>query len=195
LIRLLDRLAYLLPILSVICFAGAVLLNENRRKGVVRAAMGLAVGMAVLLLGVAIGRNQYLNVLPSSVPRAAAANAYDAMSAFPLGTTRVVLLVAVIIALVGMAVGNNRIRSWVRTVNTPSWLADSAVHRWLRAHRRPVQWGVLAIGLLVLVVWDNPTPRVAIVTLVIALAVVGLVGFVAGRRAVLAGVPAGPGGG
>jgi hypothetical protein len=105
----------------------------------------------------------------------------------------VILLVAVIIALVAMAVGNRRLRSWARSVDKPGWVLESAAHRWTRAHRRPLQWATLAIGFVVVVVWDNPTPLVAIVIVVIDLAVVGLIGMVAGRQAVLAGVPDGPG--
>jgi hypothetical protein len=107
----------------------------------------------------------------------------------------VVLLISVIIALIAIAVGNNRLRAWARSVDKPNWLAESAAHRWVRAHRRLLQWAVLAIGFVVIVVWDNPTPLVALVIVVVDLAVVGLIGLMAGRRAVLAGIPAGPGGG
>jgi hypothetical protein len=195
LVRTLDRLAYLLPIVSVVFFAGGILLTENRRRGLVRASVALAVGMGVLLVGVALGRDVYLNALGTSVSLPAAANAYDAITAFPLGTTRVVLLISVIIALIAIAVGNNRLRAWARSVDKPNWLAESAVHRWVRAHRRLLQWAVLAIGFVVIVVWNNPTPLVALVIVVVDLAVVGLIGLMAGRRAVLAGVPAGPEGG
>jgi hypothetical protein len=194
LIRTLDRLAYLLPIVSVVFFAGGMLLTENRRRGLVRASVALALGMGVLLVGVAIGRDLYLNALGASVSLPAAANAYDAMTAFPLGTTRVVLLISVIIALVAIAVGNNRLRSWAGSVDKPNWLAESAAHRWVRAHRRLLQWATLAVGFVVIVVWDNPTPLVAIVIVAIDLAVVGLIGMMAGRHAVLAGVPGAPGG-
>jgi hypothetical protein len=185
-IRTLNRLAYLLPILSVICYAGGIFLTANRRRGLVRAAIGLAVAMGLLLVAVALGRDQYLSALRSSIPRAAAANAYDAVTAFPLGTTRVVLLVSVIIALAGIAAGNDRLRSWARSVNRPRWFVDSAVHRWTRAHRRLLQWLTLAVGFVVLIVWDNPTPRVAVITVIIALAVVGLIGALARQRLALA---------
>ncbi|HXA34076.1 MAG TPA: hypothetical protein VNV87_17625 [Acidimicrobiales bacterium] len=193
LIRTLDRLAYLLPIVSVVCFAGGMLLTQNRRRGLVRASVALALGMGVLLVGVAIGRDLYLNALGTSVSKPAAANAYDAITAFPLGTTRVVLLISVIIAVISMAVGNNRLRSWARSIDKPNWVAGSAAHRWVRAHRRLLQGATLAIGFVVIVVWDNPTPLVALVILLIDLAVVGLIGMMAGRHQVLAAVPAGPG--
>jgi hypothetical protein len=133
--------------------------------------------------------------LGASVSLPAAAHAYDAMTAFPLGTTRVVLLISVIIALGGIAAGNDRIRSWARSVDKPRWLIDSSTHRWIRAHRRPLQWATLAIGLLVVVIWNNTTPRVAVVTVVIALAVVGLIGIAGSGHEVLVRAPVGPGGG
>ena len=179
LIRWLDRLSYLLPVLAVICYAGGIALNENRRRGLVRSAFGLVVAMGVLLVGVSIGRNEYLNALGPSVPRAAAANAYDAVTAFrwddqggpPRGPCSS--------PSSAWPVGNNRLRSWARSVSKPGWLINGPVHRWIRTYRRPLQWAVLAIGFIVIVVWDNPTPLVAIVTLVIALAVVGLISAMA----------------
>jgi hypothetical protein len=193
LIRTLDRLADFLPIVSVVCFAGGMLLTQNRRRGLVRASVALALGMGVLLVGVAVGRNLYLNALGPSVSKPAAASAYDAITAFPLGTTRVVLLISVIIAAISMAVGSNRLRTWVRSVDGPNWFADSAAHRWVRVHRRLLQGATLAIGFVVIVVWDNPTPLVAIVIVAIDLAGVGLIAMMAGRHTAMAGVPAGPG--
>ncbi len=63
LIRTLDRLAYLLADRERGLFAGGILLTENRRRGLVRAAIGLAAGYGTLLVGVAVGRDQYLNAL------------------------------------------------------------------------------------------------------------------------------------
>ncbi|MGH8997699.1 MAG: hypothetical protein ACRDYB_17020, partial [Acidimicrobiales bacterium] len=87
-----------------------------------------------------------------------------------------VLVVALVVALGGVAAGNRRLRSWVRSADKPAWLVDNAALRFLVAHRRPAQWGALAVGLVVLLLWDNPTPRIAVITAVIALAVVGLIG-------------------
>ncbi len=178
LVRALDRLALVLPIVTVLCFVGAILLTKNKRRGLVRSATGLAVAMGLLLLLVALARSQYLDSLSSSVPRVAAGNAYDAITAFPLGTTRVILIVAALVALGGVLAGNKRFRRWVADARKPRWFTDSPVHLWTAAHRRVVQLGVLALGLVVLVVWDNPTPLVALVVVVVALVVVAVVGVV-----------------
>jgi hypothetical protein len=49
------------------------------------------------------------------------------------------------------------------------------------SHRRALQWAVLALGLIILVIWGNPTTLVAVVVVLVTLAVVGLVGLFAGR--------------
>jgi hypothetical protein len=47
--------------------------------------------------------------------------------------------------------------------------------------RRGLQWTAPGVGLSILVVWTNPTTLVAVVVLVVTLAVIGLVGLLAGR--------------
>jgi hypothetical protein len=48
-------------------------------------------------------------------------------------------------------------------------------------NRRALQWTILVVGLLVLVVWSDPTALVAVVVVLVTLAVIGLVGLYAGR--------------
>ena len=61
LVKFLNKLAVVLPIITLLCFAGAVVLARNRRRGLVRAAVGLALSMAVILVAIAVGRNQYIS--------------------------------------------------------------------------------------------------------------------------------------
>ena len=64
----------------------------------------------------------------------------------------------------------------------PAWLTGGPVHDFVSAHRKALQWAVLAVGLFVLVVWSKPTTLVAVIVVLITLALVGLVGLLAGRR-------------
>jgi hypothetical protein len=76
----------------------------------------------------------------------------------------------------------------------PAWLSGGPFHDFVSAHRRGLQWAVLAVGLFVLVVWNKPTTLVAVIVVLITLAVIGLVGLLAGRRAaavVVGGAPPG----
>jgi hypothetical protein len=188
--RFLNHLSLVLPIVTLLCFAGGVVLTRDRRRGLVRAAVGLALSMALVLVVASVARNQYLSSLDPSHSKAANAATIDAVSALLLDTVRTVLIVAALIAIGAMVAGNARFRGWLSTRNRPSWMTEGPVHTFAVAHRKGLQWGVLGLGLLVLVVWSKPTTRVAVIVVLVALALAGLVGVYAGRRP--APVPAAP---
>jgi hypothetical protein len=180
--RALDRLAVLLPIVTLLLFAGAIALARNRRRGVVRAAAGLALSMALILVVAGVGRNQYLSSLLPTQPKAAAAAVFDTLVALLLDSARTIMYVAAAVALVFFVAGNHWLREQAGRLHVPSWLSDGPVPAFVGLHRRGLQWAVLGVGLFILVVWSNPTTMVAVVVIVVTLAVVGLVGILAGRR-------------
>jgi hypothetical protein len=191
--RFLNHLALVLPIVTLLCFAGSVLLNRDRRRGLVRAATGLALSMALVLVVGSVARNQYLSSLDTSQSKPAAAAVIDALSALLLDSVRTLAIVAAIVAIVGVVIGNRRVRAWLGTRRRPSWMTEGPVHAFVVAHRRGLQWGALGAGLLILVVWNKPTALVAVIVVLVALALAGIVGLLARQGPVPA--HAGPGGG
>lgn len=181
LVKFLDKLAVYLPILTLLCFAGGIVLSADRRKGVARSAGGLALTMAVLLIAANVARNQFLGSLLPSQPKDAAAAVIDTVSAKLLDGIRVILIVAVVVTLIAVIAGNSALRRWVGRRRTPGWMTGGPVHGFVSDHRKGIQWEVLALGLLVLVVWDRPTALVAVIVMLVTLALVGLVGLFAGR--------------
>ncbi|HEV3280049.1 MAG TPA: hypothetical protein VG032_00450, partial [Acidimicrobiales bacterium] len=109
-------------------------------------------------------------------------------------TLRLILLLAAITAIVGLLAGNRWVRAKLSTRQMPSWMTGGPVHEFVARHRTALQWTVLAVGLLVLVIWTNPTTLVAVVVVLVTLAAVGLVGLFAGRHppGQLAVAPPGP---
>ena len=193
LVNFLNKLAVVLPIITLLCFAGAIALARNRRRGLVRATAGLALSMAVILVAIAVGRNQYIAGLhPPQSPDAAAA-VIDTVTATLRDTVRIILIVSALVAIGGLVAGNAWVRGKVGDMRKPGWVTGGPVHGFVSLHRKALQWSVLALGLLILVIWSNPTTLVAIIVVVITLVVVGLVGLFAGRgpRPALAG-PATP---
>jgi hypothetical protein len=180
-VRTLNRLAVVLPILTVLAFAGSVLLARNRRRGFVRVAAGLGVSMAVLLVAFDLGRNQYLHYLPRSVSPAAAAAAYAIMVANLLSVVRGILIAAVIAALVTAAFGNAWIRAHLGALKKPSWLVGGPFIRFLTAFRRALQWGVVAVGAVILFTWVNPSPLVVLVVALVVVVIDALIGFAVHR--------------
>lgn len=177
LIRFLDHLALVLPILTLLGFAGVVLLSLNRRRGLVRAAAGLAVSMALVLVVAAVARNQYLSSLRPEQPKDAAAAVFDAVSALLLDSVRTILIIAALVAVGALVAGNRWVRSWWASRHWPRWMTEGPVPGFVGEHRRGLQWATLGLGLLVIVAWSNPTTLVVVVVVLVALGVVGLLGL------------------
>jgi hypothetical protein len=180
--KLLNDLAIVLPIITLLCFAGVVVLTPNRRRGLVRAATGLALSMAVVLVIMAVARNQYLSGLSPNQSLAANQAVLDTVTAALRQAVRIILIVAALIAILALIAGNRRIRAWAAGRTRAPWMTGGPVHSFAVRHRTGLQWSVLGLGLLVLVVWTNPTTLVALVVVLIALVLVGALGLYAGRR-------------
>lgn len=181
-VKFLNRLALVLPIVAILMFAGAVLLARDRRKGLVHAASGLFVSMALLLVAANVGRNQYLGSLKVTQSKATTAAIIDTVDAALLVTVRTVLVLAGIVALAAFVVGLGPVRTWMQERPMPSWLSGGPVHDTVASHRKAFQWGVLVLGLVILVLWNQPTVAVAVVVVLVTLSVVMLVGLYGGRR-------------
>jgi len=161
---------------SLLLFAVSVLLARDRRRGLVHAASGLAVSMAVLLIGANVGRNQYLASLLPGQSKNATAAVIDTVDASLLDSVRTLLILAAVVALIAFVAGLAPVRRWWSNRTVPSWLTTGPVHDVVAAHRRAFQWLVLGVGLVVLVVWNQPTVKVALIVLLITFLVVIIVG-------------------
>jgi hypothetical protein len=192
LIRTLDRLALLLPIVTVGLFAGAVLLNPDRRRGFVRAAIGLSIAMAGLLAAFAVGRHQYLGAMSGVTPHDAAASTYDIVASVPLAAVRTILAVAVVAALVGAGLGNRWIRSRARGLWPTRWRMGE-FHRLWSASARPVELALFGIGMVVMVIWNDLVVGLPILALACLLALVPVGGGGSGPAAIPHPIPGGAG--
>ncbi len=190
LVRLLDRVAVLLPVLSLLAFAGGVVLTRNRRRGLLRAATGLVLSMGLVLVVVSVARNQYLSSLGPSQSKPASAAVIDTVAAPLQDTVRTVLVVAAVVAIVALLAGIPAVR---RLVTDRRIVTGGPLHDFLARHRRGLQWAILVIGLLVLVVWNKPTALVAVIVVLVTLACVAVVGLLGGRRPRQADAPVGDG--
>jgi hypothetical protein len=176
-VRFLDRLALVLPIVALVLFALSVLLAKDRRRGLVHAAAGLAVSMALLLVAANVGRNQYLQSLRPGQSKPATAAVIDTVDASLLDSVRTVLIVAFVVALVAFVVGLGPVRRAMARRELPRWLTTGRVHDTVAAHRRAFQWLVVVVGLVVLVLWSQPTVKVAVIVVLVTFFFVILVGL------------------
>ncbi len=150
--------------------------------------------MALLLVAANVGRNQYLASLRPGQSKPANAAIIDTVDASLLDSVRTVLVVAAVVALVAFVVGLGPVRRWLHERTLPGWMTGGPVHDTVAAHRGAFQWLVVVLGLVVLVLWNQPTVEVALVIVLVTLFVVVLVGLY-GQRRPTAAPSTGPDGG
>jgi len=176
-INVLKGLSILLPLLTLLCFAGHILMSHPRRRGWLRVALGLAVTGLLLLALVGIARSAYLGAIDQNVlPRQAAQDIFDALIGLLRTTLRVAVLVAVLVAALSLLAGKPgraaAAAAGPRLRAAGARIAADPRTAWLASHRAAVQWSIVLLGGLVLVAWDNPTAWVVLIdAALIALAV------------------------
>jgi hypothetical protein len=122
------------------------------------------------------------------LPRETAADIFDALIALLRTSLRAVAIVAVALALLALVLG--------RTDRLAA-LRGAAARRpvgWVAEHRGLLQGAAVALGDLVLLVWDPPTARVVLIDAALVAAAVALIAAVT-RASVAPGAapPAAPG--
>jgi hypothetical protein len=181
-IDLIERLAIVLPILALLCLAAHVFWSRPRRRGLLRVGLGLIVTALILIAAAGIGRSAYLDAIDQNVlPRQAAAEIFDALIALLRTGVRVMVVVAVLVALLALVLGRtdaivSKTRGALRGV------AGGRQVGWVAEHRGLLQGAVVALGALVLFSWSPPTAGVVLVTGALVVAAVALIAAVAGAR-------------
>jgi hypothetical protein len=181
-IRLLNKVVVVLPIVTILLFAAGIALARNRRKGLVRAAFGLAISMALVLVVLAVATNQYLGSLSNGQSVAANQAVISIVTNGLRETIRIILIVSAAIAILALVAGNAWLRTWAAERRRPRWMTEGPTHSFLARHHRGLQWGVLGLALLILVIWSSPTTMVAIVLIVVALVIDVLIGLASGSK-------------
>ena len=159
---------------------GGIAAARRRRRAGLWAALGLAAGMVVIGIALLIGRNIYLDEIPTSkLPRDTSAVIFDTLVRFLRLGIRIILVVAVLIALIIWLFGPSRpavaVRRGVR--NAPKWvgqkLADTAIAPAIVQYATPIRIGVIALALFVIVLWNQITlARILILAIVVAIILV-----------------------
>ena len=177
-VRLLDTLAYVLPVITLLLFAIAIAISPDRRRTGVRAALGVALAMAIVLTAFNLGRGFYLDAIEDAGRSTdAAAAAYDQVLGFLRLSLRTTFVLALAIAAGVWLVGPGRLATRIRTgvaglARGRGGREETAVGRFVAAYRTALRLLVVALGLVVLVVLSHPGPGAVLITA--ALVVLGL---------------------
>ena len=189
--NLLNTLGVWLPVIAIVLLVLGVYVAKDHRRATVGAALGVAISMVVLALGLAVFRSIYLDAVPASVlPHDAAAVLYDTIIRFLRLGLRSVLVLALVVAagafLSGQSVTAVRTREGLS--HAIGWLAGGAeragfstgpVGTWVYTNKRVLRIAAVALAALALVFWTRPTGKVVLgltVALLVVLAIIEFLG-------------------
>jgi LPXTG-motif cell wall-anchored protein len=198
-IRLLDTLADWLPWLGLALIASGLWAGRQRRRALIRAALGVVLGMLVVEVGLLFGREYFLDQIPADqLPRDTAASVFETVVRYLRLSLRLTLLVALLVAigawLSGPSPAATTVRHW--GVTGPRALGASLdtgpVGAFAVRYATPLRVGIVAAMFVILALTTAPSLgtiiTLAVVCVLLLLAVEVLR---AGARHVnRAGVPA-----
>lgn len=183
--RLLQLAGAWLPIITVAIAAGGVLLAARRRRALVTAALSVAVGAAVLGLGLELFRTVYLDNLPADASLPAAGAVYDILTRFLRTTIRTVITLGIIVGFGAWLSGKGRYAARSRSVwesgigaaRAATGVRTGPVGPWVHRHKRWLVWAAPVLAGLVLAVWSYPTGMVILWLALAVLLVLAVVEF------------------
>ncbi|MFD4356179.1 hypothetical protein ACFWPX_26760 [Nocardia sp. NPDC058518] len=181
-VRLLDRSAIVLAAAALGCALSAILVAGNgfRRRAVLAVVASVLVSMVVLAVLLLIVRRIYLDHVPAeSISPEVARSVFDTVVEPLRVSMRVLAVLAAVVGLGAFLVGPSAPASWVRA--TADRLGDrfrrgevGPVSGFIASNLNMMRCAVLVVAAAVLVFWDYPTVRVAVlialVTCVVLLA-------------------------
>jgi hypothetical protein len=188
---LLNTLGVWLPVIALILIGIGVYVAKDHRRALIGAGVGVAVGMLLLALGLAIFRSVYLDAIPAQVlPHDAAAVTYDTIVRFLRVGLRTILVLGLVVAAGAFLTGPSvtAVRARRSLAGAIGWLQGSAEHAglrtgpvgtWVYANKRALRIGAVVLASLALVFWDRPTGKVVIglaLALLVVLAIIEFLG-------------------
>ena len=204
--KLLNRLSWALPILSLLCLGGGLALSSNRRRSLIRWGIGSALALAVVGAGIAIGRSFYLDAVTSpSLPEDTAAAVFDTLVRFLRYGVRLVGVLVLIVALVAWLTGPTRAATATRSTAKRivggagasaggHGVTFGAFGAWVARSRAGLRIAAVLLALVALLLWNQPRAGAVLLIAILLVLVLAAIEFVgrAGASGVSGGGPAPP---
>ena len=189
--RTLNTLGVWLPIVTLVLLVAGVVLARERRRALLKGALGLTGAMLVLGIALAIARSWYVSTTPANVLTGqAAGDVFDTLVRFLRTALRMVAVLGLVVALAAFLTGPS-----VAAVKTRSAFEGGIgsmrggaervgwntgrFGTWIHAHRRALQVTAAIAGGLVLVFWTQPTGWVVVGIALVVVVVLALIEFLA----------------
>ncbi|MGZ4741612.1 MAG: hypothetical protein ACXVYS_00235 [Oryzihumus sp.] len=185
---LLNTLGVWLPILALVLLAIGIYVAGNHRRATLASGLGVAGGMLLLGLGLAIVRPLYLDAVPSTLPHDVAAAIFDTVVRFLRTSLRAVLVAGLVVALAAFMSGGSvtavstrralvRGIGWLRGGAESAGLRTGRFGPWVWDHKRWLRVATVAAGAVALIFWTQPTAGVVVLLAVLVLLVLAVIEF------------------
>jgi hypothetical protein len=177
-VKLLKGAAIALPLIVLALLAAAIGLSRRRRRTLLQASLGIAFAMAVLGIGLTLGRSVYLSyVVGPNLSHDAASAFYDTLVHYLRVGLRAIAAVALLVAAGAFLTGPSRaagaVRGWfgsaVAWVQGGSGVGATPVGLWVGRNKRPLRVGAILLPVIIFMLWNTPSVTVLVVLVVLAL--------------------------
>lgn len=193
LIKWLNALTWVMVLLALGCFIGAIFAAPKRRKGVLRVGIGVVISMTITLLALSFARSAYIANLPHGVNTAAATSVFDTLTRFVVQAFRVLFAIGAVMLVAAWVAGPSGAATWIRSLwnrllgRGGAGIGNNVdlgpVPKWVAAHLTAIRVVILGIAVLVLVLWSRPTGKVVLLIAVLALIPLALAQLLANSAA------------
>ena len=178
-VKALDTFAWVTPLLVLVLLGAGIATSVHRRKTVLHTGLGIALGAAVVLIALNLGRGPYLDLFKAD-GRAAGGAVYDQiLGGLRLGA-RGLFVLGIVVAigawLAGPGAGATRLRATVTGHARDS--EPGAFATWVGRNRTVLRVVIIALGLAVLVAASTLTGLLVIGVFVVVLVLIALVEFI-----------------
>lgn len=193
-IDILNRLALWLPFLALLFWGAGLWLAHSRRLAVFWIGLGLAIGMAVLQVGLGIGRTGYLDAVgqTGAVDQAAAASFFDIIVSSLKSSIRNTFAAGLLVAAAAFIAGPSSVSVKLRAGavkiyhaarDTRARIDLGPAGAWVHAQKNILRGLGAAVALLIIFFMDEFSIERLSIILLVLLAYLGGLEFIARKAA------------
>jgi hypothetical protein len=184
----LDRLAFVLPILTLIFFVLAIWLSPRRPRTIMWIGLGSIITFAILAIVLRAVRRTVMNDIDDTVTRDAADAIWRQLFSGLRTQVLVAVLLALLVAIAGWLLGGSKaavgsregLRRGIARLRGDRTAEPGRLASFVARYRRPVQLAAVAIGILVLLNAAKITFGLVLLAALIVIVVLVLVELIAG---------------
>jgi len=186
----LNKLANWLPLFTLVLLAGAIVAANSRAEALLLIGIGLATGMVMLLIALAVGRGYYLDAIAAggNVNVPAATSFFDIIMESLKTVLHRIFYFSLVLVIAGLIFGpygfSIRMRTSVASLFRTGVDAGSNIDlrpagAWVKSQKALLRTGGAVLALILLVAMDQPSLFQAFLVLLLLAAYLGILELLA----------------